>query len=110
MTEDLRAPGFASEIVVLNDAAVGFKTCAGLQGHHKMFVTQANQLNEITIAGAVFTFHDPASTLRNVRLPRLLVDSTTGAQTDKDIVGSDLRFGNIFQSQVLGAAMFMKYV
>ncbi|MBI5033791.1 MAG: FHA domain-containing protein [Chloroflexi bacterium] len=34
--------------------------------------------DEIAIASAVFIFHDPASTLRNVHLPLLVVDAATG--------------------------------
>ncbi|MBI4790128.1 MAG: winged helix-turn-helix domain-containing protein [Chloroflexi bacterium] len=34
--------------------------------------------DEIAIASAVFAFHDPASTLRNLKFPLLVVDTTCG--------------------------------
>ena len=34
--------------------------------------------DEIAIASAVFTFHDPCSTLRNLKFPLLVVDSASG--------------------------------
>ncbi len=34
--------------------------------------------DEITVASAVFTFHDPGSTLRASEFPRLVVDATSG--------------------------------
>lgn len=34
--------------------------------------------DEIAVASAVFTFRDPASTLRTKKFPRLIVDSTSG--------------------------------
>jgi hypothetical protein len=50
MTEHLRAPGFADQIVVLQDAAMGFELCSRLECENKMFMPQAYKLSKVTIA------------------------------------------------------------
>ena len=50
MTEDLCAPDFADEIIVLQDAAMRLEFCTGLQGDDEVFVTQTHQLSKVTVA------------------------------------------------------------
>jgi hypothetical protein len=47
MTEDLRTPRFADQIVVLQHAAVRLKLRACNQRKNEMFVPQAHQLGKI---------------------------------------------------------------
>ena len=49
MAKNLRSPGFADQIIVLKNAAMGFKFCARLKCENKMFVSQANKLGKITV-------------------------------------------------------------
>ena len=50
MTEDLRTPGFADQVIVLQDAAVRFEFGASLQADDEMFVAQAHQLGKVAVA------------------------------------------------------------
>lgn len=50
VTEYLRAPRFADQIVVLQNAAMRFELCARLEGEDEMFMPQADELNEIAVA------------------------------------------------------------
>jgi len=50
MAENLSAPGFSDQIIVLKDAAMCFKLRAFLQCDDEMFVAQAHQLGEIAVA------------------------------------------------------------
>jgi hypothetical protein len=49
MTEDLGPPGFADQVVMLKDTAVGFKFCARLKRENEMFVTQTHKLSKIAV-------------------------------------------------------------
>jgi hypothetical protein len=49
VTEYLRPPGFANQVIVLQDASMGFKLRACLQREDKMFMPQADQLGKITV-------------------------------------------------------------
>jgi hypothetical protein len=49
MTENLRPPGFADQIIVLKDAAMRFEFRARLEGEDEMFVSQADKLGKITV-------------------------------------------------------------
>ena len=51
MTEHLRAPGFADQIVVLKDAAMSLEFCSRLECENKMFMPEAHKLSKVTIAG-----------------------------------------------------------
>ena len=49
MAEDLRAPGFADQVVMLQNAAVGLEFGSRLECDNEMFVTQADQLGKVTV-------------------------------------------------------------
>ena len=49
VTEHLRAPGFADEFVVIQDAAMGLKIAACFESKNKVFVIEADQLCEVAI-------------------------------------------------------------
>ena len=51
MTIDLRPPKFSDQVIVLNDATMGFEFAARLQWKDEMFVPQANQLGKVAVAG-----------------------------------------------------------
>jgi len=50
VTEDLRSPRLADQVVMLQDAAMGFKSRSCLERDDKVFVTQADQLGKVTCA------------------------------------------------------------
>jgi hypothetical protein len=50
VTEHLRAPGFADQIVVLDNATVGFEFCACLKRENEMLMPQAYKLSKVAIA------------------------------------------------------------
>ncbi len=56
------------------DSANG--TC--LNGRRITTPEKLQEGDEITVASAVFTFHDPDSTLHTLQIPRLVVDSASG--------------------------------
>lgn len=64
------------ETCTLTDLASANGTC--VNGRRITTPSELHDGDEISIASAVFIFHDPSSTLRNLNLPRLVVDSTTG--------------------------------
>ena len=49
MTEHLRTPGLADQVVMLQDAAVCFEFGTRLKCENKMLVPQTNELGEITV-------------------------------------------------------------
>lgn len=51
VTEYLRAPRFADQIVVLQNAAMRFELCARLEGEDEMFMPQADELRKVAVAG-----------------------------------------------------------
>lgn len=50
VTEDLRAPLFADQVVVHQDAAVGFELSARFERDDEMFVAQPDQLGQVAVA------------------------------------------------------------
>ena len=50
MTEDLRSPRFADQIVMHEDAAVRFKLPTGFERQDEILMSQADQLSKVTVA------------------------------------------------------------
>lgn len=49
MTENLCAPDFSDQVVVLKDAAMRFEFRACLERENEMFMSQANKLGKVTV-------------------------------------------------------------
>ena len=49
MTEDLRAPGFPDQVVVLKNSAMSLESGARLKWQNKMFMSQADKLGQVTV-------------------------------------------------------------
>lgn len=50
MTEDLRTPYFADQIIMHQDAAVRFELRSRFEWNNEMLVTQADELSKVTVA------------------------------------------------------------
>lgn len=64
------------EVATLND--LGSANGTFLNGRRITMPETLRDGDEIAVASAVFTFRDPASTLRTKKIPLLVVDSTSG--------------------------------
>lgn len=62
MTEHLRAPGFADEVIMFDDPAMTLKISAALQDEDEVFVGKADQLCQVTFTRVEMIFHELDST------------------------------------------------
>jgi len=61
VAEDLGSPGQAYQVIVFDNAAMAAKNISFFEGENEMFVTQANQLNEVAclgVSGVEFPGHE----------------------------------------------------
>ena len=49
MTEHLRTPGLADQVVMLKNAAVCFELCTCLQCENKVLMPQTDELGQVTV-------------------------------------------------------------